>query len=99
MKVRFFVFLFFVTALVSSCKKTECTDSEKATLKDYKGLDGCTWIIELGNGERLEPVNLEDFVGSPVEGMKIKLSYNIDIEMASICLVGKVAQIICLEKL
>ena len=97
MKNRFLVLFLLLAGISGSCKKSECADSEKAVLKDYKGLDGCTWIIELENGQKIEPVNLESFVSNPKDGMKIRLSYNDEIESASICMVGKVAQINCLE--
>lgn len=99
MKGNFFCLFVLSLALLASCKKSECADREKGTLKNYTGLDGCAWIIELDNGQKLEPLNLDEFIASPADGMKVRVNYIDDIEMASICMVGKIARINCLEKL
>ena len=97
MKSRFFCLLILAGGLFVSCKKSECSPGEKGVLKDYQNLDGCTWVIELENGNKLVPINLEDFIKSPKDQTKIRLSYNDDIEIASICMSGKTARINCLE--
>ena len=37
------------------------------------GLDGCSWMIELNNGTRLEPTNLNDFNINLQENQKFGL--------------------------
>ena len=50
-----------MTLLLLACNKNECSDSVKGKLKDLSGLDGCGFVIELENGNKLEPLNLSDF--------------------------------------
>ena len=47
-----------------ACEKeelNECENSQAGTLKDYSGLDGWGWLIQLSDSTKLEPMNLEDF--------------------------------------
>ncbi len=67
-------------------------------LKDYTGLDGCKWVIELAKGERLEPVNLGDFKINLVDGNKVVVSYHEETDRGSICMVGKIVTIDCIEE-
>lgn len=66
---------------------------ESAVLRDYTGLDGCGWVIELETGEVLEPTNLGAFDFVPTEGRKIAITYH-EIEGAlGICMVGPIVEI------
>ena len=69
-----------------------CIDSDfgNATLRDYTGLDGCHWVIELDNGEVVEPRNLEDFISTPVSQMRLLVEYTVEPDWVSICMVGPV---------
>ena len=58
-----------------------------ATLRDYKGLDGCGWVLESG-GEVLELINLESFLDVPEDGMRLEVEYDYAENMFSICMVG-----------
>ena len=40
------------------------------------GLDGCSWMIELNNGTKLEPTNLNDFNINLQENQKIWVVYH-----------------------
>ena len=54
--------LIVLTLTIHSCnKESECEDSHSAKLVNMTGLDGCSWMIELDNGTKLEPTNLNDF--------------------------------------
>ena len=66
----------------------------KATIKDYTGLDGCGIVIELENGDAIEPVNLTDFSSSVSisDGQKVWVKYH-SISAVSICMVGQIVQI------
>ncbi len=36
-------------------------ESENAVIVDMRGLDGCTFALQLENGKKLEPINLKTF--------------------------------------
>jgi hypothetical protein len=66
-------------------------------VRDYTGLDGCTFIIELDNGIRLEPVEIvPDFVLK--DGQRILCAYT-EIPLGSICMVGKTVRMDCIEEI
>ena len=71
---------------------------QTGTIRDYTGLDGCTFIIELDSGEKLEPVNLNDFLESPKDGQTVKITFKPEPQMASICMVGTIVSIQSLKK-
>lgn len=84
-----------LTAIIFiGCKDDEpapgCTN---ATLRDATGLDGCGWIIELADGSRLEPINLEDFEVNLEDGTQVCIEYKEQADLASICMVGPIIEI------
>jgi hypothetical protein len=85
------------TAVLSSgcCKKgsPQATSFESGVLRDFSGLAGCKWIIELDNGTKLEPVNLHEFAITPAEGLHVHLTYIVKTDMASICMAGTIVQL------
>lgn len=84
-----------------------------ATVRDLTGLDGCGFVFELEDGTRIEPFYVVGFCGTPplpkeitdsplygfefVDGKKVKLSYE-EAGVPSICMVGPVVKITCLEE-
>lgn len=64
------------------------------TVKDYTGLDGCSLIIELDNGTKLEPYNIVPNIVLK-DGQRVKVSYTELSNMASICMVGKIVRLDC----
>jgi hypothetical protein len=88
--------------LIFSCEDKEETlgCGKKATLKDFAGLDGCGFVLVLENGEVLE---IEGFDEEPDfkfnDGMKVAISYEEMREMSSICMVGPIVRIICMERI
>lgn len=78
-----------------SCNKAKLHDSDavKATLNDFTGLDGCTWVVKLEDNEVLEPINLSDFNLGLKEGKKVWIKYKPAENMASICMVGQIVEI------
>ena len=88
-----FLFLF------TSCnKESECEDSHSAKLVNMTGLDGCSWMIELGDGTKLEPTNLNDFNINLQENQKIWVVYHTAAQMASICMHGEIVTIDCISE-
>ena len=90
--------LIVVTIAIHSCnKESECENSHSAKLVDMTGLDGCSWMIELNNGTRLEPTNLNDFNINLQENQKIWVVYHTAAQMASICMHGEIVTIDCIS--
>lgn len=86
-----------------SCNKNNnpCDGALKGEWVDYTGLDGCGWIIEVENGARLEvsSVNSHQYIDSlyaPYNGKKIWVTYD-TLDGASICMVGIIPDILCIE--
>jgi hypothetical protein len=93
-----------------SIQKDGCTTL--ATVRDLTGLDGCGFVFELEDGTRLEPLRLY-YCGTPPlpkevtedplhnfnfeAGKKVKIGYELT-ESPSICMVGPVVKITCIEK-
>ena len=85
-------FCTFIVSVVFALLLAGCIDSDfgNATLRDYTGLDGCHWVIELDNGEVVEPRNVEDFISTPVSQMRLLVEYTVEPDWVSICMVGPV---------
>ncbi len=81
--------------IVLSCSKNDPpeTGALKATLHDYTGLDGCSWIIKLESGEVLEPMNLGAFEIELKENKKIWVKYTEVKDALSICMVGPIVKV------
>lgn len=92
-----YILYFSIALFVASaaCKATDTTSN--ARLKNYTGLDGCSWVIELNNGKKLEPINLNEFVSRPVDGKRIYVEYVVEPGMGSICMVGEIVRITALK--
>ncbi len=104
-----FVFLsaIVLTFLSNKCEKSgndpapyasSCENPVVITTNDLTGLDGCTWVLTLEDGTRLEPINLKTYIPTPVEGEKVWVSLAPAKNMASICMVGPMVEITCLER-
>ena len=76
-----------------------CTNGVKATLKNLTGLDGCSWVLVLENGKKLEPTNLKKFDHIKLEdGKQVIVEYETKPLAASICMVGTIVEIICISE-
>jgi hypothetical protein len=101
-------FLFFAPAaiiILCSCTSSkEITGNDlagqgyiKAVIKDYHGLDGCTFILETEGGIRLEPIGLPDIFR--MDGLAVWVKYKEPASpVVSICMAGKMAEIIDIKK-
>jgi hypothetical protein len=92
-------------------QKAGCTT--QATVRDLTGLDGCGFVFELEDGTRLEPLRIF-YCGTPPvpkempkdplldfvfeAGKKVKIGYELT-ESASICMVGPMVKITCIEEI
>lgn len=84
-----------IIVMVIGCNTVAAPDGIDTThgiLKDYTGLDGCGWVIELADGTKLEPTNLNEFELIPTDGLPIDFTYT-QFEGGSICMVGQVVKI------
>lgn len=91
------LYTFALILLITSCKKGNCIQAVKAEFKDLTGLDGCGIVIELSDGKKLEPTNLNEFSITPEDGKKIWVSYH-SVEGGSICMVGDIVEINCISE-
>ena len=94
-KILLFALILFASGSLAACSKDKCKDSEKAKLVDMTGLDGCTFMLELNSGDRLEVINWGDWEVHKEDGKKIWVSYK-ESEGASICMAGKMVEVTCI---
>ena len=75
-----------------------CEGGEVLALVDLTGLDGCDWVFEKSDGDRFEPINLLEKLPSPT-AQQYRVLYKIRTGGASICMVGQLIEIQCIEPL
>lgn len=91
-----------------------CDQAVPVTVRDLSGLDGCGFVFELEDGSKLEPFML-GYCGTPplpkevtenplydfewVDGKEVLIGYEEVPDAASICMVGKIVKITCLEEI
>jgi len=67
----------------------------EATVKDFTGLDGCSFLLILLDGRKLEPNNLnKDF---KQDGIKVWVKF-VPANFTSICMAGETVSIVAMEK-
>lgn len=90
-----------------------CDQAVNATVRDLRGLDGCGFVFELADGTKLEPQMLF-YCGTPplpkevtenplsnfqfIDGKQVKIAFEEIPDAASICMVGKIVKITCIEE-
>lgn len=82
-----------LSVLILSCagqKPSETTTGIPATVIDYSELDGCRFLLELQDGRKLEPVNLEKKYMK--HGIKVLITWK-NTEGMSICMAGTMVEI------
>ena len=91
-----------------------CPTGTMGTVKDLTGLDGCGFVFELPDGTRLQPLRLM-YCGTPplskevtedplynfqfVDGKVVRIRYEEVKDAMSVCMVGKMVRITCLEEM
>ena len=108
--------LILLASLTSCSKETPQKDcGVKATVKDLRGLDGCSFVLELASGEKLEPFryNAISCVAYPgdadlskaldnfqlKDGQQVTIAYNELKDRASVCTVGKIVEVTCIAEI
>ena len=83
----------FLLLLMQGCapkKDVPVTTPDKqavfAKVIDYSEVSGCTYLLELSDGKKLEPVNLEEQYRRV--GLKLFITYKI-YDGVSVCMAGK----------
>ena len=89
----------FALLLVLSCRTEEDTFlcSAKATLRDFTGLDGCSYVLVLDDEEVLEIGDLEfepDFKFR--DGLRVSVTYE-ELSSSSVCMVGSIVRVLCMD--
>jgi hypothetical protein len=91
------VILIGLPLLFAACPRGSCPDAVDAIVRDYTGLSGCTWVLELQDGQRLEPVNLHEFDVPLRDNLPVRITYSVEEDMFSICMVGPMVNLQCIE--
>lgn len=85
-----------IITLTSCNSNVKCENCITGKLIDMSSLDGCTWLIELENGERLNPINIFEFDLEKTDGLKVYLKYEKVDNIATICMSGKAVKLFCI---
>ncbi|MCW3085239.1 MAG: hypothetical protein JWP12_2605 [Bacteroidetes bacterium] len=68
--------------------------SEKATVINYT-VDGCTWLLILEDGTKLQPVNLSPEFQK--NNLKVWITYSLKKGASSICMTGKMVTLASIQ--
>ena len=66
-----------------------------AKVVDMSGLDGCRLLLELPDGKRLQPINLDKVYQK--EGLKLRFTYKKADEYMGICMAGDMVELLAVE--
>ena len=91
--------LVFALSLFLSCRNEDdaLLCNEKATLRDFTGVDGCSYVLVLDDEKILEIEDLEfepDFQFR--DGLRVSVTY-VEVSSVSICMVGQVVRVLCID--
>ena len=91
--------LAFVLLLVLSCRNEDDTFlcDEKAILRNFTGLDGCSYVLVLDDDKVLEIGDLEfepDFQFR--DGLRVSVTYE-EVSSVSICMLGQIVRVLCVD--
>ena len=106
--------LIILAAILFNCTDENSVEqpcSTPATVRDFTGLDGCGFVLELESGKILIPLRI-GYCGTPPlpkeitedplydfdweDGKRVMIDYTIE-DMANICMTGQVAKINCIS--
>ncbi|MEP7320732.1 MAG: hypothetical protein ABI761_02395 [Saprospiraceae bacterium] len=102
MKIVFIVFILIQLSCGSQKplqNNSAGTCDTEANVLDYTGLDGCRFLLELKDGTRLIPVELDDNTFLFSENQVIKIKYNLMKDVVTACLTSAVpVNITCIQE-
>lgn len=85
------------TCQTSQASSTLCMHA--ATAKDFTGLDGCGIMMVLDNGDKMLPVNLDQYSPALKDGEHVRVSFVLE-DMASTCMAeDAVVRLTCLARM
>jgi hypothetical protein len=90
---KLILLLIAIAFTVAACKKQK----QASAIFTYKKVDGCTWLIQLPDGNLLEATNLNEFNVVPYEGKKIDITY-VPAKGASVCMMGEIVKLKSLKE-
>lgn len=94
----FLAFTFLISCETDTPQISNC--SVTATIRDMSGLSGCGFLLELENGEKLEPVWKDPLLNFNFnDGQSVSISYEHSTNTASLCMVGTVVVITCIQEI
>lgn len=101
LQTRFMLFLFLSAFFACGKTKDAATAATgcktQGTVVDYDGLDGCGYLIRLGNGQLLNPVVLPDGFNFK-NNQSVRLDFHVLHDMASICMAeSEMVEITCIQ--
>lgn len=82
--------LFLTGCLDQDTTNPDTTAVISGTLRDYTGLDGCSWVIVKADGDVLEPMNIDSFGIDLHDYATVFFTYETQSEYGSVCMVGEV---------
>lgn len=86
--------LLLITIIFIGCQDDEPKQGcSNGILVNATGFDGCGWLIELHDGTRLEPVNLDDFDIALDDAHAICVEYVERTDLGSICMTGTIVEL------
>ena len=98
---RINILLFVLISLsLFSCNKgfsDSCENGRQGVLKNLTGLDGCGWMIQLSDTERLDPMNLHKFDIELIENRPVCVQYRELDNIMNTCMAGKIVEIISIK--
>ena len=89
----FFILVFLCTGCKNESSRSGCR--HVATVVDKSGLDGCTLLLQLEDGQLLNPVEWSGSEPALGVGKKYLINYE-EVPMATICMTGKTVKITCI---
>lgn len=92
---RIYLILFLAIFFVTGCTKNNSGIDATGTVKDFTGLDGCSLMILLDSGEKLEIISLPSNTTLDVN-RRVRVEYKPE-PRVSICMAGITAHIISLQ--
>lgn len=107
--IKFSLFLLISVLFMAACAKKnteamkstdgDCQNAVRATLtNEKKGSDVCGWMLTLASGEKINPVNLEEFKFTEKEGKVVRVSYEILKDRIHTCTMGQPVRVICIKE-